>query len=196
MRDQIIQDRGLEFQSLDNEDLSLLNADDLVFRSCVFSSVSFSSSVMERVVFDGCTFTDCDLSFSSLQFCSIRSCKFISCAFHSAQLTDSRIVSSSFEQSNFHYASFGQCKIEKTVFSLCDLRESDLSALKHKKLSIVSSDLERAVITGTCLKDLDLSESKLDGLLFSDTASELRGAELDVSQLIQIAPNLGIKLKI
>ena len=190
MRDQIIQDRGLEFQSLDNEDLSLLCADDLVFRSCVFSSVSFSSSVMERVVFDGCTFTDCDLSFSSLQFCSIRSCKFISCAFHSAQLTDSRIVSSSFEQSNFHYASLGQCKIEKTIFSLCDLRESDLSALKHKKLSIVSSDLERAVITG------DLSESKLDGLLFSDAASELRGAELDVSQLIQIAPNLGIKLKI
>lgn len=84
--------------------------------------------------------------------------------------------------------------MRKTVFSQCQLGEGDFSSLKAKDLSIRDSDLTRSSFLGTMLSTLDLRGSDITGIFVSDTMRELRGARLDVPQLIQLSGLLGIEL--
>ena len=85
--------------------------------------------------------------------------------------------------------------MQKTSFSLCNLCESDFSSVKHKGLEIRDSNMERASLSGTMLKDINLSGSTIASVFVSENFKELRGAQLDVSQAMDIIRLFGVNIK-
>lgn len=85
--------------------------------------------------------------------------------------------------------------MHKVSFSQCNLCESDFSSVKHKGLTILDSNMERASLSGTMLKDINLSGSTLASVFMSETFRELRGARLDVSQAMDIIRLFGVNIK-
>ena len=67
--------------------------------------------------------------------------------------------------------------------------------MNHKRVRIHDSNLRRAVLTGTSLRDLSLTGSSLDGIFLSESLKEVRGAELDISQAVDIVKLLGVTVK-
>ena len=55
--------------------------------------------------------------------------------------------------------------------------------------------MERASLSGTMLKDINLSGSTLASVFMSETFRELRGARLDVSQAMDIIRLFGVNIK-
>ena len=82
------------------------------------------------------------------------------------------------------------CRMQKVSFSQCNLCESDFSSVKHKGLTILDSNMERASLSGTMLKDINLSGSTLASVFMSES-----GARLDVSQAMDIIRLFGVNIK-
>ena len=122
-------------------------------------------------------------------------CSFQACAFRYSLFTGSRVRSSSFLQCMMRGVSFNDSRIAKTVFKDCMLEDADFSFLKTDKLSIQDSVLSSADFSSTALAAVDLSGSHIDGIRVGEDLRELRGARLDVGQLIELAPVLGIVIR-
>lgn len=98
------------------------------------------------------------------------------------------------QSSCFDYANFSKSQWDSAVISGCSFKESFWSEVRFKKLR-----LEKAVFSGadffkTSLKDVDLSDCKIDGIMVSETFKELRGAKINFVQCSEIARLLGIKI--
>ena len=81
------------------------------------------------------------------------------------------------------------CKIES-----CDLSDTSLNDITHKGSSIISSTLSRAFLVNTKLASLKLDGSDLSEIYISSDLKELKGAELDVSQALDVIKLIGVKL--
>ena len=110
---------------------------------------------------------------------------FSSAVFRNVSFTDCYLV----------YSCMNDCSMQKVSFSKCNLSESDFSSVRHKGLAIMDSNMERASLSATMFKDMDLSGSTLASVFMSESFRELRGAQLDVSQAMDIVRLFGVKVK-
>lgn len=163
---------------------------DSSFYSVSFASSVFTDSVITDTVFDSCDFSNAD--FSAASFLRVR---FLHCKLTGAVFFSSRLRKVEAESISARYISFDRATLEDVRIDNSDLHDSSFTAVSHKKLSIVASDLSRSDFRHTPLSGIALTSSSLSGIALSDNAKELKGAELDVSQALDIVRGMGVEVK-
>ena len=76
----------------------------------------------------------------------------------------------------------------------CEFKESFLSEVKFKKISLTTVDFTSCDFFKTPLKSVDFSNCNIDSIMLSDQYSELRGVKINMFQAIEIAKLLGVKV--
>ena len=189
-----IEDGCIIGQTIEGEDASFLVLDPLSAEECTCRAVDFSSSQLTGASISGCTFTSCDFSSCDLTGTHMVGVRFEECTFRGTILVETSLKNVTFHSCYMQYSSLGSSRMDTVSFDECSLVESDLSSLRHRRLEIVHSRLERASFTGTALRDVDLSGSDITSVFLSQDLCEMRGARLDVSQVMQLASSLGIRI--
>ena len=100
-------------------------------------------------------------------------------------LKDSRL-----EGVNLDGASLAGC-----VFADCRMAGAWLTGLRARDWKLERCDLTRASVVGTPLRDQDLSEGSIEGLVLSESAAELRGAVVSPLQAVELARLLGVRVR-
>ena len=159
------------------------------FRSVSFSSASFLNASISDTVFESCDFSNADFSSSSMHRVSFRECRLTGAVFLSSRLKHLEIINSA-----SRYSSFDNAYIDDCHFSDSDFPDSSFSGIRHKAFSITSCNLAVCIFRGTSLQNLCLSNSKVGRTSFSENLRELRGANLDLEQSLDIIRSLGVNI--
>ena len=92
-----------------------------------------------------------------------------------------------------NYANFSLASIEKVAFEDTSLRNSNFLENKLKNIIYNKADLTQAQIFKTSLKDIDLSNSNIEGIAVS--IEDIKGAIINQFQAIDLMYLLGVKIK-
>jgi uncharacterized protein YjbI with pentapeptide repeats len=98
------------------------------------------------------------------------------------------------EQSAFNYANCVKTTWMNCVMSDCDFKEAFMSEVKFKVVRLNKVNLTHVDFFKTPLKAIDLSDCLIEGIMLSDTFSELRGAKINMYQAAGIAQLLGVEV--
>ena len=112
-----------------------------------------------------------------------------------ASLPDCRLAHVRLEECNFTEANFTGASLENVRLEECDFSAASLSEWRHKGLSLAHSKFFRTSFFKTPLAGLDFTDSELEGVVVSDTATELKGAAVNVRQAAELARLLGVTVR-
>lgn len=175
---------------LANEDLSDCSFKACVFENCRLTDCRFLNTDFTDVEFISCDFSGSDFSQGYFCRCRISSCKGVG-----VNMLDACLKQLSLHDSNFMYMNLG-----KTTMKNCAVSESDLSCARFCECTQAQVTLSKVRLTGasfftTPLKDLDFSDSQIDGLIVSESGQELKGAVVSPYQASELAKLLGVRIK-
>lgn len=94
-----------------------------------------------------------------------------------------------------NYSSFADNVWEKTNVTGCKFREASLTGVKMKKVKFDTVDLTKTDLYHTSFKGIDLSSCVLEGNIFSEGLTELKGATVSAMQAVSIVNLLGVKVQ-
>lgn len=162
----------------------------VVFQNCRFSGADFTRCELIETRFVDCDLSGADFSESFWENSLCRSVKGIG-----LRMSDSYLVDTTFEDCLLRYVDLSRSKWKGGALLRCDLREGFLNECKLLRFRFEDCDLTRTEIVKTPLSGLNLSDCTIDGLICSDSLSELRGALIDPVQAVEIVRRLGIVVK-
>lgn len=164
----------------------------------------------EQCVFEGCRFTGADLRGASFSDAELKHCElsavradgayFLRCRLRgikalAAALADSRLAHVELTECSLAEANFTGASIELARMEACDFTGACLAECRHKGLSLSKDRFLRTSFFKTPLAGLDFTDSELEGVVVSDTATELRGATVNVRQAAELARLLGVTVR-
>lgn len=169
-----------------------------------FSRIGFTKVIFDHCRLSGSDFSNCDFIDVSFESCDLSGCRFREGFFQRVSFHQVKAVGTGFgeavfknltiKESNLSYASFAKSKFERANIS-AELQDASFAECRLKSFEFENSDLTRADFFKTSLKGLDLRSCRIDGIVLSDSLSELRGAVVDMYQAAALALKLGIEIK-
>jgi uncharacterized protein YjbI with pentapeptide repeats len=171
---------GRDFR--DDEDLSRLQTERVVFTECDFSGVNLAESEHRGSAFRNCTFNMTTLWHSTFHQCSMLGSVFVRC--HLRPVT--------FDEVDFTLAVLGGNDLRGIDFSGCRLRETNLVEADLRKSLLRGADLTGARTTGTRLDEADLRGAIVDASLW--TTASLTRTRIDIDQALTYAVAHGLRL--
>lgn len=169
-----------------------------------FSRIGFTKVIFDHCRLSGSDFSNCDFIDVSFESCDLSGCRFREGFFQRVSFHQVKAVGTGFgeavfknltiKESNLSYASFAKSKFERANIS-AELQDASFAECRLKSFGFENSDLTRADFFKTSLKGLDLRSCRIDGIVLSDSLSELRGAVVDMYQAAALALKLGIEIK-
>lgn len=196
------------------EQIRLAKADDNPIEEEEFIGETLAEVVCAKIDLKGvrlidCKFERCDFSRAGFYNCVFSHCDFSNCTFTDSYWKRSRVENSRgdgtefsgthfkesvFVDCSFCYANFTKASFENFMLERCLCKEAFFTEARIKKMSFDTVDLSRADFFKTPLKGVDLSSSVISGIMVSDSFRELAGAKIDLSQAVDIAVMLGVKI--
>jgi uncharacterized protein YjbI with pentapeptide repeats len=171
---------GRDFR--DEDDLSRLNTEQVVFTECDFSGVNLAESEHQGSAFRNCTFSMTTLWHSTFRQCSMLGSVFVRCQLRPVTL----------DEVDFTLAVLGGNDLRGIDFSGCRLRETNLVEADLRKALLRGTDLSGARTTGARLDEADLRGATVDPSLW--TTASLTRTRIDVDQAIAYAAAHGLRL--
>ncbi len=107
---------------------------------------------------------------------------------------NSRLYNVTFIESNLNYVNFSLASIENLVFKNTILRNSNFQENKIKNIFLDKADLTQAQFFKTSLRDIDLSNSLIDGIAIS--LEDIKGATISELQAVDLISLIGVKIKV
>ena len=90
---------------------------------------------------------------------------------------------------NFTGSSWEGCSVRE-----CGFRESFFSEVRFRKVRFEKSDLSKTDFFRTSLKDIDFSDSVIEGITVSEEHRELQGMKVNMFQAAELVKLLGVKV--
>lgn len=159
-----------------------------IFTSCRFSGCDFSGSSFINTNFTSCDFSNCRFSNCYFKNCVMYDCKGEGCDF-----SQSSFLSCALEKGSYCFGNFSGTLWKNSSILRAKLDKAFLSDCKLDKLIFEQVSLIRAEFFHTPLKGVDLSDCVIEGIIVSETFSELRGLKIDASQALDLALLLGVR---
>ena len=178
----------IEHQNL--EELELYDTD-LKVAKC--DKCNILNSKLEKVSFMDAIFDNCNFSNSSFQGSSFVRCEFINCKLSGCDFTESIQNNVVFTETNASYSNFSLSRLQNVVFENTVLRNAYFQEDIFKNVYFEKADLVQSQIFKTSLKDIDLSNSFIDGIVVS--MEDIKGAIINEYQAIDLINLLGVKIK-
>ena len=132
-------------------------------------------------------------------------CNFNNTYFKNCLIISSKLVGSSFKNTVQLETAYDNCNAELTDYNESKLKniqliDSDFSSAlicqsEIKNIELKNVKLVNSTFFKTPLKDVNLTDCIIDGLIVSDNGAELRGATVDVYQAAMFAKLLGLNIE-
>lgn len=125
------------------------------YENCVFSNCRFSN--LSFIVFINCQFINCELSNTKLNGTVFRDVKFTKCKLMGVQFSNCNelLLSMVFEDSQLNFASFYNLKLRKTIFTKCELIETDFTGTDLSGSKFTQCDFSKTLFENTNLSGCD-----------------------------------------
>ncbi|WP_211746626.1 pentapeptide repeat-containing protein [Paenibacillus sp. Marseille-Q4541] len=125
---------------------------DVVFSHCDLSNVDFSESVLHRVRFEHCKIIGMDLTATTLRNIVFTDCAgdYATFRFSNMKLVsfqDNSLLKSDFYHSEFTKVEFSRCMLNEAQFSGTSLKGIDLSNTEFFNLGVTLEDLQGCIIS-------------------------------------------------
>lgn len=165
---------------------------DVTFDACKFVKIDFHLLNLKNVFFCDCIFEHVDCSNLEFYKSNFTRCQFIDCKMIGTSFIDSILVDVAFQSSLLRYGNFSNCKFHHISFVKTDCSQATFHYLNVKDLSISESRLDDAEFLEASLNLVDLSDSSISGIV-TDLKS-LKGAKVNFEQAASLAQILGITI--
>lgn len=191
--DQLVIDNKIECSLVEDKIIEGLDNLKLSFDSCIFKNVVFIDCDLKKidlldVVFENCDFSNCIFSDSSIYRVEFKNCKLLGTRFDDSFFKNVVFENSMARFSNFSYSKFSGLNLIQSDFS-----EAIFQEVKNEKFALDQVELNRAIFTGTKLKNLDLSSSNAEDM--EVRIEDIRGVKCSVAQALDFTKLMGIKIK-
>ncbi len=154
----------------------------------------WSGVILERLLATDVAFSDCDLAGFVLQAeSSLRRVSFTRCRMSGVVFAGLRMHDVSFTDCTLDDANLRMAHLEHVSFEGCALTGADFYAATIAGARVSGCDLQGVSLTKATLADVDLRGSRLEDIT---GAGALRGATVDVGQVVGLARSLALALEI
>ena len=164
------------------------------FFACVFENCKWIDCKFDRPEFTNIYFQGCDFSNAILRKSYFKQCAFTACKFMGADLSESILKELTVADTNFSYANLNAIKMQNIALKNCDCSFAEFAMVKLKNAFVQNCDFTRVNFFQTSLKELDFSDSKLEGIEISADFSELKGATINTFQAANLIKSLGVNV--
>lgn len=176
--------------AVSGESFYKLNFQSVIFENCIFLNCDFEKASFIDVSFFSCDFSNSRLSDCYFKRCELRCVKGVGTDFHESLFKEVLM-----EECAFSFANFSGTVWEAARLAAGDFQDSYFDECRLKKVNFINLKLNRASFFHTSLKGMDLRENEIEGLIFSDERTELKGAVTDLYQAAGLARLLGIIIR-
>ena len=175
--------------------LSRIDGSHISFQQVVFQNCKFLGCCFDRASFTDVKFLNCDFSNSSMNDVSFRSCAFENCKALGTDFYGSIIRHVSMKNCNFRDAGMDAVRMSYVKAYHTDFTEASFSKCNITNVDWKDDCFKNASFFKTWLKDIDLTECDITGIVISDAKDELREVVVNLEQAIMLAKRLGIVIK-
>lgn len=175
---------------LDNEDLSGICFHGVILENCKFIGCCF-----ERASFVDAVFQNCDFSGSDFSSCYFNRCEVNRCKWMGANLSAVMLRHVTMTQNNFVMVTFDYSKWNTVRATENDMSSANFYQCEFTQFQFGDTRLCGAVFFKTPLKGMNLTNAQIDGLVVSDRLEELKGAEVNLLQAVELAKLLGVIIR-
>lgn len=193
MNDFLKESVDIHDQSYQNINLQEIVIKNKTYGHVQISASSFFSLTFDNVIFNHVVFTHVDFSNSNFTNCGIHNCQFIDCKMTGTAFAESTIKYCKFQNVLGRYFNINNCKILQLSIYESDLSEARFIDCSHQKLVFENVNLTKAEFNHFSMKEINLTSCIIENILIDP--KYLRGSILNYSQMIELAPILGIILK-
>lgn len=172
------------------EDLSGVDYNCVEFDGCRLLNCNF-----DKIGFTNVCFKNCDISNCTFENGFFSHVEFISCKGVGSKFQNSTIKHVLFSDSNFTYSNFEHSKWQKVIITASNFSNTCLTECILKEIELKDVTLNNCDFFKTPLKGLDFRESKIEGIMISDSHKELMGVIVDTYQAAVLARFLGVEIK-
>jgi len=164
------------------------------YEKCSFINCDFSGTDLGGVKFLDCKFADCNLSLAKsaktvFQNAQFRGCKMLGFRFDACNPFG---LSFRFEQCTLNHSSFYGLIIKGTLFSHCQLQETDFTQCDLTGAAFDHCDLVRAVFEQTVLEKADFRTARNYAL--DPERNRIRKAKFSLSEVVGLLGKYGIQI--
>ncbi len=168
---------GVYIKNSTIENCRLINSD---FRDCTFINV----------IIKGCDLSNCNFNNTYFKNCLILSSKLVGSSFKNTVQTET-----DYENCNAELTDYNEAKLKNVRLTDCDFSSALICSTEIKNIELKNVKLINSTFFKTPLKDVNLTDCIIDGLVVSDSGAELRGATVDVYQAAMFAKLLGLNIE-
>ena len=183
IEDEIKDDEKIEYKIIECQNVDNLENYDVEFRVVKFIKCNILSSKLEKFYFIDVIF----------QRSSFSRCEFINCKLSGTDFTETIQNNVVYKDTNAQYANFSLSRYNNVLFENTILRNAYFEEDILKNVFFDKADLMQAQIFKTSLKDIDLSNSFIDGITIS--LEDIKGAIINEYQAINLIELIGVKIK-
>ncbi|AET69858.1 putative low-complexity protein [Desulfosporosinus orientis DSM 765] len=169
------------------------NADHVSFNKVLFKNVKFDNVSFKCLDLVDVRFENCDLSNVNFSESVIHKAEMINCKMVGMNMSDSALRNVLFDECDGSYALFRFLDCKQVNFNNCSLCSADFYKAKFSKVAFHNSNLQQTGMSGACLKGIDLSSCKIDGL--GVAIDDLDGCIVSPEQVISFSKLLGLIIK-
>ncbi|AOO74854.1 hypothetical protein LCW_01545 [Latilactobacillus curvatus] len=181
---------GLVFEelTLKQTEVEMLFFKGCLFKNCQFEQVDFNNCDFQDVQFEHCALLNCSLTNDPFQRVAFNGCQLIGSDFAEAGLNDV-----TFDTCQADYTGFNFARMRHVDFKDCSMQEVSLGQVDWQWLTMIGNRLNGMDMTGTNLKNLDISQNQFEKATF--TLELLRGAIISTEQTLVIMSALRINVR-
>lgn len=181
---------GLVFEelTLKQTEVEILFFKGCLFKNCQFEQVDFNNCDFQDVQFEHCALLNCSLTNDPFQRVAFNGCQLIGSDFAEAGLNDV-----TFDTCQADYTGFNFARMRHVDFKDCSMQEVSLGQVDWQWLTMIGNRLNGMDMTGTNLKNLDISQNQFEKATF--TLELLRGATISTEQTLVIMSALRINVR-
>ena len=186
--------KELEYKIIENFKLENGDIYDAKIEKSKFQNVEILDGKLENNTFIDIIFNNCNFSNTSFENSAFIRCEFNNCKLTGSNFAETRIYNVMFNDTNANYINLSMSSIENVCFDKATLRNSNFQENKLKNVYFKNNtDLTQAQIFKTSFKNIDLSETIIDGIAISQ--EDIKGAVIESFQAIDLLYLLGVKIK-
>ena len=170
-----------------------------------FGGVYIKNSIIENCRLINSDFRDCTFINVIIKGCDLSNCNFNNTYFKNCLILSSKLVGSSFkntvqietvyENCNAELTDYNEAKLKNVQLNDCDFSSALICSTEIKNIELKNVKLVNGVFFKTPLRDVNLTDCIIDGLVVSDNGAELKGATVDVYQAAMFAKLLGLNIE-
>ena len=188
----ILKPQKIKFNESENIDLINMDRDEDI-EHCKFSNIKMQNGEIENATFRDVVFENCDFSNTKFIDNTFIRCEFNNCKLSGCDMTENRLYNVTVIETNASYINLAMASIENVLFKDSNLRNSYFQETTAKNIYCENADLTQAQFFKTSLRNVDLSNSIIEGIAI--TIDDIKGAIIDQSQSIDLLYILGVKVK-